>query len=184
MRAALVIVPCACCIFDARFLQLRRVFLIMAVRTSWYDARSTIVVLSILFPWIIRNLQNFNSHQNSVFLSQNGYVNQNTWLAHRQSKIWLNWLRYESPFPKTLHWLLFVLLKRFYCLLSCVIKKIINFAMCGPSCAPTKTLNLIQTAAWSRTSVFYHQGWDPQMALKVGVFKRSLDSKLVDLCKN
>ena len=46
--------------------------------------------------------------------------------------------------------------KRFYCLLSCVIKKIINFAMCGPSCAPTKTLNLIQTAAWSRTSVFYH----------------------------
>ena len=46
--------------------------------------------------------------------------------------------------------------KRFYCLLSCVIKKIINFSMCGPSCAPTKTLNLIQTAAWSRTSVFYH----------------------------
>ena len=47
--------------------------------------------------------------------------------------------------------------KRFYCLLSCVITKIINFAMCCPSCAPTKTLNLIQTAAWSRTSVFYHQ---------------------------
>ena len=46
--------------------------------------------------------------------------------------------------------------KRFYCLLSCVITKIINFAMCCPSCAPTKTLNLIQTAAWSRTSVFYH----------------------------
>ena len=29
--------------------------------------------------------------------------------------------------------------------------------MCGPSCAATKTLNLIQTAAWSRTSVFYFQ---------------------------